>query len=162
MSGHPSAALDRPIAAPAARDRGLERAALIARLMDERYLDPILGFVLPGAGDLISAGLGLYAVSEAWRRRAPRALVARMLLNLSVDLLGGMIPIVGDIWDFFFKAHSRNLALLRSRLAAGPDLHADRRSRWLDGLVVAGAGLVFVAALAAPVVALVLLVRALR
>ena len=39
--------------------------------MDGWYVDPILGFVAPWAGDVISAGLGLYPVALAWRRGAP-------------------------------------------------------------------------------------------
>lgn len=138
-------------------DRALVVAEKIARLMDERYLDPLLGLLFPGAGDLLSAGLGLYPVWLAWRRGAPAALVARMLLNLGVDLLGGTVPVVGDVWDFFFRAHSRNLALLRARWEKGEVAHSPR-----DRLVVIGAAAVFVLALAAPVALLALVVSALR
>jgi hypothetical protein len=138
-------------------DRALVVAEKIARLMDERYLDPLLGLLFPGAGDLLSAGLGLYPVWLAFRRGAPAALVARMLLNLGVDLLGGTVPVVGDIWDFFFRAHSRNLALLRARWVEGEVAPSPR-----DRLVVIGAAAVFVLALAAPVALLVLVVSALR
>jgi hypothetical protein len=140
-----------------ARDRALEAAESIARWMDRRYLDPVLGLILPGAGDLLGAGLGLYPMLLAWRRGAPKSLLARMLLNLSVDLLGGSVPLVGDIWDFFFKAHSRNLELLRAR-SAGGEVAASPR----DTLVIVGAVAVFLVALAVPVVLLVLAVSALR
>jgi hypothetical protein len=127
-------------------DQALAAAETMARWMDGRLLDPLLGFFAPWAGDLVSAGLGLYPVVLAWRRGAPKALVARMLLNLSVDLLGGAVPIVGDVWDFFFRAHSRNLALLRAR-SGGTEVVASPR----DGLVVAGAAAVFLLALAVPI-----------
>src|SRR4051812_49564115 len=100
--------------------------------MDRRWLDPIIGLILPGAGDLISSGLGLYPVVLAWRRGAPKVLIARMLLNLSVDMLGGAVPVLGDVWDFFFRAHSRNLDLLRARHTG-----VAVRSTARDGLVVA-------------------------
>ena len=115
--------------------------------MDGLHLDPILGLLLPGAGDIVGAGLGLYPVVLAWRHGAPRALVARMLLNLSVDLVSGAVPVLGDIWDFFFRANRRNLQLLRDRAASG-EIRAARG----DGLVVAGAVAAFLAALAVPVV----------
>jgi hypothetical protein len=127
-------------------DRALEVAATLARWLDDRYLDPLLGLFLPGVGDVLSSALGLYPVLLAWRRRAPKALLARMLLNLAVDALGGSIPIVGDIWDFFFKANVRNLALLQAR-AAGREF----RGRPTDALVVAAALLMFLVALAVPV-----------
>ena len=64
---------------------------------------------------LLGSALGLYPVLLAWRRRAPKALLARMILNLAADAAGGAIPILGDIWDFLFRAHARNAELLRAR-----------------------------------------------
>jgi hypothetical protein len=145
-----AAAHDRELA----RDPALEAAATLARWMDGRLLDPLLGLLLPGAGDLLSSALGLYPVLLAWRRRAPKALLARMLLNLAADALGGSIPIVGDVWDFLFRAHARNLALLQAR-ASGREIQPRRT----DALVVAAAGVACLAALAAPVVVVVALVR---
>jgi hypothetical protein len=139
-------------------DRDIEVAAKLARWMDRRMLDPIIGFVFPWAGDVASAALGTYPVFLAWRRGASKALLARMLLNLTVDLLAGTIPVLGDIWDFFFRAHSRNLELLRNR----HQTTGLQRSRPRDWLVVIGAALVFLAALTLPVVLLVLAVRSLR
>jgi hypothetical protein len=135
------------------RDRALEAAEAIARWMDRRYLDPLLGLFLPGVGDMLGAGLGLYPLLLAWRKGAPKALLARMLLNLSADMLGGSVPVIGDIWDFFFKAHSRNLDLLRARSQQGGVASSPR-----DTLVIIGAAAVFLLALAAPVVVVVLLV----
>jgi hypothetical protein len=138
--------------APAERDRdpALEVAEKIARVMDDHHVDPLLGLLVPWAGDVVSAGLGLYPILLAWRRGAPSGLLARMLLNLSVDLLTGAIPFLGDVWDFFFRAHSRNLALLRARLAGGEVVSSKR-----DTLVVLAAAAVFLAALALPIVLLV-------
>lgn len=139
------------------RDRALEAAEKIARVMDGFFVDPLLGLVAPWIGDLVGSLMGLYPIALAWRRGAPKGLLARMLLNLSVDLLGGAIPVVGDVWDFFFKAHSRNLALLRARLADGEVVSSPR-----DGLVVVGALLVFSIALAVPVALLFAAISALR
>ena len=125
--------------------------------MDGFFLDPLLGLFLPGAGDLIGAALGLYPVLLAWRRGAPGILIARMLLNLSVDMLSGAVPVIGDIWDFFFRANTRNLALLRDRWTAAGEVRSAPR----DALIVAGAMGAFVIALAAPVLVLVLVLRAL-
>jgi len=137
------------------RDRALEAAETLARWMDQRFLDPLLGLLLPGVGDVIGSAVGVYPVALAWRRGAPRALVARMLLNLAVDALGGSLPVLGDIWDFLFRAHSRNLALLRAR-SVGREVHG----RVADGLIVGAALLAFLAALAVPVVVVVVLLRA--
>jgi hypothetical protein len=128
-------------------DRAIAVAATLARWLDDRFVDPLLGLFLPGVGDLLASALGVYPVLLAWRRRAPKVLLARMLLNLAADAAGGAIPVLGDIWDFFFHAHARNLDLLRARAAAG-----EVRGHWSDTLVVAGAALVLLAALALPVV----------
>ena len=141
-------------------DPALRAAEKIARWMDDRYLDPILGIVVPFAGDVIGAGLGIYPVLLAWRAGAPKPLLARMLLNLSVDLISGAVPFVGDLYDFFFKAHRRNLRLLQSRLRDG-QIERSRRSSARDVAVVMGAAAVFLAALALPIVLGVLVVRAL-
>jgi hypothetical protein len=122
----------------------------MARWLDRGFVDPLLGLLLPGAGDALGAVLGLYTVVLAWRRGASKALLARMVLNLSVDALGGAVPLVGDVWDFFFRAHARNLALLEARLHDG-----EARSRPADTLIVVGALLLLVAAMALPVVMLV-------
>ena len=137
-------------------DGELERARQIARWADNRYIDPVLGLVLPGAGDLAGALLGLWAVTIALRRGVSKIVVARMLLNLGVDAAAGAVPILGDVWDFFFKAHARNLELLRARLGE----EQGRRARPSDWLAVIGAAVLFVAALALPFVLLVLAVRA--
>jgi hypothetical protein len=136
-----------PPRAPGDDDRALRAAETLARWLDDRFLDPVLGLVLPGVGDLLSSALGLYPVVLAWRRRAPKALLARMLLNLAADAAGGSIPLVGDIWDFFFRAHARNHALLRARLETG-----EVRGHWSDGLVVAAAVAALGVALALPII----------
>jgi hypothetical protein len=128
-------------------ERRLEVAAKLARLLDDRFLDPLLGLLLPGVGDVVGAALGLYTVYVAFRLRASKVLIARMLLNLSVDLLGGLVPVVGDIWDFFFKANRRNVDLLRTRLQ-----HDAGRSTIGDALLVGAAALLFLVAVATPVV----------
>ena len=75
-------------------DPALQAATTLARWLDDRYLDPLLGLV-PVVGDVLSAALGVYPIYLAWRRQAPGSLLARMLLNLAIDALGGAVPIVG-------------------------------------------------------------------
>lgn len=129
-----------------AAHRDLERLELLAEWMDRRYLDPILGLLLPGAGDAVGAAIGLYGVVCAVRLRAHPVVIARMLLNLALDSVLGSIPLLGAVLDFFYKAHTRNLKLLKTR-----DLREPRASDWL---VVAAAGLAFVLALLLPLLVL--------
>jgi hypothetical protein len=73
--------------------------------------DPIIGLV-PWAGDLLTALLACAIVLHAHRMRVPRIVQLRMLLNISIDLLIGAIPIAGDAADAFWKSNSMNMALL--------------------------------------------------
>lgn len=72
--------------------------------------DGIIGLI-PGIGDLITTGLGSYIVLQAAAAGVPYVTLARMVLNVLVDLVIGSIPMVGDIADFFWKANERNIRL---------------------------------------------------
>jgi hypothetical protein len=108
--------------------RGLHRAERVAYWLEDSIevplierrvgLDAVLGLI-PGLGDLMSAMLSLYPVIEGAHLGASPRLIARMVLNIVADLLIGLVPVVGDIADaFFFKANTRNLALLRKHFGS--------------------------------------------
>jgi hypothetical protein len=111
---------------PDTADPRLARFRAIAQLLDHSFrvpgtnwrfgLDPIMG-LFPGVGDLMGAVLGLYGVQLARRLGAPPSVQSRMLLNLAVDALFGAVPVLGDLFDFAFKAHLRNRLLLERWLA---------------------------------------------
>jgi len=130
----------------------VRRARQIARFFDDYYVDPVLGFLLPGVGDALSALMGLYVVGLAFRERLPLVVIARMLINVAVDAIVGVIPFVGDLFDLTYRAHSRNLALVEAR-------HRDRAARASDWAFVLGAAALALAAITLPVVVAVLLVR---
>jgi len=126
----------------------------LARILDRNFVDPILGLIFPGIGDLAGSLLGLYAVSLALRRRMSPVVIARMLLNLAADTLLGAIPLFGDLFDFGFRAHERNARLLAERAEHGG------RATARDWLLVAGAAILFVGSLALAAYALIALLRA--
>lgn len=145
------------MAPPAPRPRTdpeLERVKLIARVLDDYFVDPVLGLVFPGAGDLIGGLLGLYIVTYAARRKLSPVILARMLLNLAVDAGLGAIPLVGDLFDLGWKANDRNLALATQSVAN------EGRASARDWLVLLGAGLTFVATFGLAIYAVVALLRA--
>ena len=94
----------------------------VSRLMDSRFtipgtnirfgLDPLLG-IFPVAGD--AAGLLVSGVLVAYMARygASRKLVLLMAGNVVLDALIGSIPLLGWIFDFYYKANDRNVRLLR-------------------------------------------------
>jgi hypothetical protein len=74
-------------------------------------LDPILGLV-PGLGDLVSP---LFTIGILWQARElalPRIVQLRMIVNVAIDSLVGVVPMIGDLFDFAWKANTMNLALL--------------------------------------------------
>ena len=90
------------------------------------------------------------------RYRVPKVTVLRMALNLAIDYAVGAVPLVGDVFDVWWKANQRNLALLRRRATASPG--GVRESRIGDWLFVGLVGLVLVAvAIGATVVSLYVL-----
>lgn len=75
-------------------------------------LDGILGLI-PGIGDLAAGGLSTYILYQAVKMKVPRAIIARMGLNVLLESVIGVIPIFGDLFDFVFKANQRNVDLMR-------------------------------------------------
>lgn len=112
---------------------GLGRLRAIARLLDARFgipgtrwqfgLDSILGLV-PGIGDAATAAVSLYILVEARRMGVGLPTLARMAWNVALDLGLGAVPLLGDVFDFFWKSNLRNIALLEAELA-----RRERRSR---------------------------------
>ncbi len=105
--------------------RARERLIRLTRLMDSAVdlpllrttvgLDALLGLV-PVAGDLLSAAIGVYLITQARELGASRWLQGKMLRNIAVDAALGSVPIAGDAFDLYFRAHRRNLKLLQKEL----------------------------------------------
>ena len=74
-------------------------------------LDPVLGFI-PGIGDLVSPLFTIGILLQARDLHIPKIVQLRMIFNVAIDALFGSIPLVGDLFDFAWKANDRNLALL--------------------------------------------------
>jgi hypothetical protein len=74
-------------------------------------LDPILGLI-PGLGDLVSPLFTIGVLLQAWELRIPKVVQARMLVNVAIDAVLGAVPLLGDLFDFAWKANDLNLALL--------------------------------------------------
>ena len=104
---------------------GIAELDRLAQLLDSRWripgtsvrlgVDAIAG-LLPGVGDAASGLVSSYIVLRAMNHGASRGLVARMLGNVLLDTVVGSVPILGSIFDVFYKANNRNISLLRSHL----------------------------------------------
>lgn len=78
-------------------------------------LDALLGLV-PVAGDVITAAMGLYLVWEARNLGMPRWQLWRMAGNVGIDSLLGAVPVAGDVFDFVYRSNSKNLKIIRKHL----------------------------------------------
>jgi len=136
-------------AAAGARERSARlaaaerRFAVATRLLDDLVtvpgtrhrvgVEPVIGLI-PGVGDVVSAAMGVWLIVEATRFRLPGSVVGRMVLNTLVDLIVGIVPIVGDLFDFAFKSNTRNLELFR-RYASDPTASTREHRLILAGAV---------------------------
>ncbi|WP_426131730.1 DUF4112 domain-containing protein [Pararhizobium sp. PWRC1-1] len=103
------------------RIRRLRRIHALARVMDTAIripgtgirfgADSVLGLI-PGVGDAGSALVGLFIVNEARRLGVPKHMLVRMLGNLGADAVTGSVPLLGDLFDVYFKSNRRNLQIL--------------------------------------------------
>ena len=105
-------------------EQRLAQVRFVARMMDDQFGCP--------APRSASASIPFSAFSRARRRgdqrhlaphrasrlaeRASKLVLARMLGNVGVDFLIGSVPIVGDLFDFAWKANRRNARLLEAHL----------------------------------------------
>jgi hypothetical protein len=106
-------------------EQRLAQVRFIAQLMDDRFtlpgtrfrfgLDAIIGFV-PALGDAVTSAISLIIVHHAWQSGAPKLTLVRMLGNVGADFLLGSIPLIGNLFDFAWKANRRNARLLEEHL----------------------------------------------
>lgn len=98
----------------------MQRLRALAWLMDNSIplpggfrigIDALIGLI-PGIGDAIGAVISTYIINEARDLGAPRSVLLRMMSNVVIETVIGIIPFAGDLFDAGFKANSRNLALL--------------------------------------------------
>lgn len=95
--------------------------------------DPILSLV-PGVGDLVSPAFAVALLVQAVYQGVPKIIMLRMLFNGLLDALIGVVPLAGTVGDVFFRANTRNLALLERHARPGVQ---PSRSDYVFVLVIA-------------------------
>jgi hypothetical protein len=150
-----TASQERRLAALRHGARLLDSAFVIPGLNVRLGLDPILG-LLPGLGDLVSPLFTIGIILQARELGLPRIVQMRMILNVAIDALGGVVPVLGDLFDVAWKANDRNMVLL--------DRHAYEIHRPASGdwLFVGAAVVVLVALAVLPALLLVWLIGVVR
>jgi len=142
-------------------------AELLARLLDDAIpipgtgirigLDGIIGMLLPGAGDAVTAiGSGALLLL-ALQRRVPTPVLVRMLLNIALDVCAGAFPVIGDLFDFAYKSNRKNLELIQ-----GKHIGTSTRGRLGDALIFAIGVLLLTLCIVLPLLVWLFLFRAIR
>ena len=100
----------------------------MARLLDSRFeipgtgirfgLDPLLS-LMPVLGDLITLVISSMLIYTMHSHGASRKVVVKMMLNAGLDTLIGAIPLVGTVFDVFYRANDRNVRLLKEHYFEG-------------------------------------------
>jgi hypothetical protein len=108
-------------------DRRMQSLRSLQQLLDSAFRvpgtnirfgwDPIVGMV-PWIGDVLTAIFSCAIILQAHRMRVPRVVQLRMVMNVAIDVVIGVIPVLGDVADVFWKSNAKNFALLE-RHAAG-------------------------------------------
>jgi hypothetical protein len=129
-----------------------ENLDLLSHLLDDWFripgtsirfgLDGIVGFI-PGVGDAIGGIASCIIIVAAWARGVSYVTLARMA-NWGIEVVLGMVPVLGNLFDIGWKANRRNYALLTGSLA---DPQGVRRRSWLFFAVLC---LIFTALLVLP------------
>lgn len=94
-------------------------ARRLTRVMDLRFnvlgirfgIDPMLD-IIPGLGNILATVTSFYLFWIAYQLRVPTWVYLRMLWNISVDSLFGVIPYIGIVFDIFFRSNVKNFALI--------------------------------------------------
>lgn len=109
-------------------DGRLKWVEKLSYLLDEQFripgtrfrfgLDPIMNLV-PFLGDISGFFISAALVFTMARKGASSKIVALMSINIILDATIGAIPVIGQIFDFFYKANSRNIRLLKEHYQEG-------------------------------------------
>lgn len=76
-------------------------------------LDSVLGLI-PGLGDAAGAVFSGYLILVASRLGLPRHVIGRMVANVAVDSVLGGVPVLGDLFDVYWKSNMKNLELIEA------------------------------------------------
>jgi hypothetical protein len=111
----------------------MDRLIKIPGLKKRLGLNPLVDLV-PGFGDIAAAAVSVSVLVYGIRRGVPKILLGRMALNVLINELVGIIPIVGSIFAFWFTANTRNYELVRQHLDT--PLRSTKGDKFFVGLIL--------------------------
>lgn len=121
--------------------KDLEQLKALSRLLDTKFsgpfgtkfgLDALIGLI-PGVGDFVTSALSLFIIAQAAALGAGPSTLIRMGINVIVENVFDMIPVFGNLFDFYWKSNIRNMAILEKHMAN--PARETIQSRMIVGLV---------------------------
>lgn len=115
-----------------------------AELLDSKFkipntnirfgIDPLLGLI-PGAGDWLGGLLSMYFLIQAAVMGGRATVLSRMFLIILMDILVGSIPVIGEIFDVYWKANEQNAEILEE-LERNPQKTVGESRLWIWVVVI--------------------------
>lgn len=99
-------------------------------------LDPLIGLI-PGVGDFATSTAGLALLVTGAKKKVPKSVYLRMGANWALNSIVGAIPVVGDVFSFWYKSNRRNYALLKANADDVHDPKAENRG-WAPVFILLG------------------------
>jgi hypothetical protein len=117
---------------------------LVSRLLDTIFrvpgtrirfgLEPVIGLI-PVLGDQVTTLISAALLFRSLQHRLPKIALARMGLNIALNGLVGMIPVIGDIFVLWYKPNIRNYRILQRYVGQG---RQSSRGDWIFVLAILG------------------------
>lgn len=137
------------------RSREHQQVRDLARVLDSQFrvpgtdrtfgVDAVIGLI-PGVGDVAGLAMSAGLIMRAVGLGARGATVGRMVLNATLDGIVGTVPVLGTLFDFVFKANTRNVALLEQHVLDPETTRASSRTAIRRTLLLVVAAFVVVIA----------------
>jgi hypothetical protein len=139
-----------------------ENLDLLSRVLDDWFqipgtsirfgLDGIVGLI-PGLGDILGGLASTIIIVAAWFRGIPYIALMRMVVNVGIEVIIGMVPLLGDAFDIAWKANRRNYALLTRHI------HEPRRHAWRDWVFLFLIGVVLLTIFLTPILVIMYVIE---
>jgi hypothetical protein len=117
---------------------------LVSRVLDTIFripgtrirfgLEPVIGLI-PVLGDQFTTLISAALLLRSLQHRLPKIALVRMGLNIAINGLVGMVPIIGDIFVLWYKPNIRNYRILQ-RYAG--QARQSSRADWLFVVAIIG------------------------
>lgn len=102
----------------------IKRLRILGQLLDTKFkgpygirfgLDAVVGLI-PVVGDISTTGVSLYIVYTAYNLGAGPSVLLRMMVNIMIENLISVIPLFGNLFDFYWKSNMKNVELVENYL----------------------------------------------